>query len=128
MQDNPKERRKNTRTSISINVELQTSKGIYQGKSKNISFSGIYIFCANSSNIPLGEACDIKLILRSEPPQSIINLRCQVVRTDKSGVGVKFISIDMSGYQQFKNLMVYNSPDPDKLLGELEKNPGLEIA
>lgn len=121
------EQRKHTRIPVNINAELQVSKEIYKGKTKNISFSGVFIYCSNSANITIGETCYLKLILQPEPHPNTITLHCKVVRTDESGVGVKLNSVDMQGYLKFKNLMVYNSPAPDKLLDELGKNPGLEV-
>jgi len=127
MENNPQEKRKHTRISINIDAELQTSNGTFRGKMKNVSFSGIFIYCANSANIIIGETCYLKLILQTEPHPNIINFQCKIIRTDASGVGVRLTRVDMEGYQKFKNLMVYNSSNPDNLLDELNKNPGLEI-
>lgn len=127
MENNPQEKRKHTRISINIDAELQTSIGTFRGKMKNVSFSGIFIYCANSANIIIGETCSLKLILQTEPHPNIINFQCKIIRTDASGVGVRLTRVDMEGYQKFKNLMVYNSSNPDNLLDELRKNPGLEI-
>jgi hypothetical protein len=128
MQDNLKDRRKHTRISLGLESELQLSDNVsYAGKIKNISFSGVFMYCVNSTDIPIGGTGLLKLFLQSGPHRNVINFRCEVVRTDESGAGIKFISTDVNGYQQFKNLMLYNSTDPDTLLAELEKNPGLDI-
>jgi len=123
-----KQRRKHTRIVLQLDAELilfdNTS---FRGKTKDISFSGIYIKCNNAEGIPIGDKCTIKLHLRSGENPEIIQCACAVVRTSASGVGIKFISIDLTGYQQFKKLMIYNSSDSDKLMAELEKNPGLDI-
>jgi c-di-GMP-binding flagellar brake protein YcgR len=128
MRDNPKDRRKHTRVALELEAELQLDNSITaEGKTKNISFSGIFMYCVNAANIPVGGNGSLKIFLQADPHINIINFRCQVVRTDESGVGIRFINIDVNGYQQFKNLMIYNSSDPDMLLAELEKNPGLDI-
>jgi c-di-GMP-binding flagellar brake protein YcgR len=128
MQENPKDRRKHTRVSLNLGVELQLDDGVtVTGKLKNISFSGVFMYCVNPANITVDRTGLLKVFLHSDPHINIINFRCQVVRTDDSGAGIKFINIDIEGYQQFKNLMIYNSADPDALLAELEKNPGLDI-
>lgn len=128
MQDNPKDRRKHTRVSIELTTELQLDTGVsVKGKIRNISFSGAFMSFVSPANIPAGGTGSLKIFLLSDPIISTINFRCQVVRTDESGAGIKFINIDVEGYQQFKNLMIYNSTDPDALLSELEKHPGLDI-
>ena len=128
MQDNLKERRKHTRISLGLEAELRLSDNVtFAGKIKDISFSGVFMYCVNSADIPSGGTGLLKLLLQAGPHRNVINFRCQVVRTDESGAGIKFINTDVDGYQQFKNLMLYNSADPDKLLAELEKNPGLDI-
>lgn len=128
MQDHAKERRKNTRLSLNLEAELVLSSNITcHGKIRNISFSGIYMPFVNVSEISPGDSGVLKLFLDSQPGKSMITFACEVVRIDESGVGVKFINVDVEGYEKFKNLMLYNSPDPDKLLAELKKNPGLDI-
>jgi len=123
-----KERRKHTRIVLQLDAELILfDNSSFRGKTKDISFSGIYIKCNNAEGIPIGDKCTIKLHLSSGDNPETIQCACAVVRTATSGVGIKFISIDLTGYQQFKKLMIYNSSDPDKLTAELEENPGLDI-
>lgn len=128
MRDNPKDQRKHTRITLELGAELQLDEsGFFRGKTKNISFSGVFMHCVDSENIPVGRTGLLKIFLQPSPHPSIITIHCQIVRTDESGAGIRFINIDVKGYQQFKNLMIYNSTDPDKLLAELEDHPGLDI-
>ena len=122
------ERRKSSRNSLKQNSELTLSdETVYTGTTKNISFSGVYMYCPNAKSIPIGETGSFKIFIQSQQETEIISFMCQVIRTDDDGVGLKFSDINLEGYQKFKNLMLYNSPDPDRLLAELEKNPGLDI-
>ena len=121
------ERRKNSRNSLKQNSELiLKEKDVYKGATKNISFSGVFMFCPNAKNIPVGETGFFKIYIQSEPETKKISFKCKVIRTDDRGVGLQFIDIDLEGYQKFKNLMLYNSDDPDTLLAELEKHPGID--
>ena len=127
MQDNPKDRRKHTRLSLEFDAELTLSDNVsYTGKIFNISFSGVFMFCPNAKSIPVGETGFFKIFIQSEPETKKISFKCKVIRTDDRGVGLQFIDIDLEGYQKFKNLMLYNSSDPDTLLAELEKHPGID--
>jgi len=122
------ERRKNLRNSLKQDAELTlTEKSVYKGTTKNISFSGVYMYCADAKSIPVGETGFFKIFIQAQQQTEIISFTCQVIRTDDKGVGLKFIDIDLEGYQNFKNLMLYNSSDPDKLLADLEESPGLDI-
>jgi hypothetical protein len=126
--NNHTDRRKHTRISFELPAELKLAgNAVFQGKMINLSFSGAYLTCFDSANVPVGETGTFKLVLQPGPRPQAIHLKCRTVRSDDAGVGINFISIDIEGYHQFKNLMTYNSPEPDKLFAELEKNPGLEI-
>jgi c-di-GMP-binding flagellar brake protein YcgR len=128
MNGSSKDRRKYTRIALQLKAELKLAgNNIYHGRTKNISFGGVFVFCNNAAGIPVGEEASLTLVLDSRSHRSEIAFRCEIVRTDETGVGVKFISVDINGYQQFKNLMVFNSSDPDVLLAELDKHPGLVI-
>ncbi|MEW6599965.1 MAG: PilZ domain-containing protein [Nitrospirota bacterium] len=128
MPDYPKDRRKHKRITLELETELHLDDGaVIKGKIKNISFSGVFMYCINSANMPVGMPGLLKIYLQTGPNPNTINIRCETVRTDESGAGIKFINIDIAGYQLFKNLMIYNSADPDALLAELEKHPGLDI-
>ncbi len=128
MQNYPDERRKNTRIPLQLHAELHLpNNDIFSGQTENISFSGVYLTCVNSTNIPVGESGVFKIFLQAQPNPKIIEFKCRIVRIDENGSGIRFLNVDVKDYQQFKNLMVYNSPNPDKLLDELEQNPGIVI-
>jgi hypothetical protein len=127
-QDHPHERRKNTRRTLELDAELTLSdKLVCKGKTRNLSFSGVYFSCANARDIPLGEVGFLTLFIKSDPAPHTVSCTCRVIRTDDYGAGLVFVDIDLEGYQTFKQLMVYNSDDPDKLLEELKQSPGLVI-
>ncbi len=62
---------------------------------------------------------------REEPV--LIEFQCKFVRKQQNGIAVKFTSVNAFHYEHFKNLMVMNGDDPEKLLNELERSPGLII-
>ncbi len=129
MQSSPKEKRKHSRIHLEFDAELQIDNGsVYHGKTKNISFGGLYLYTSNAIDISIGATATLTLLRDSQTAQNEINFKCQVVHSHESGVGVKFISIDLNGYQEFKHIMVYNSTEGDKLQAELEKDPGLSIS
>lgn len=126
------EKRKHVRLPLTLDVELRLSANgngtTYKGITRNISFGGVLIDFAEPPGITAGEACAITIVLHEGDDPILIELEAQVMHKGEIGMGLKFLkfySLDIESYRHFKNLMVLNSPDPEKLLDELYKNPGL---
>ena len=124
-----KEHRKHTRLPLELTAEIKLSNGVvYKGETKNISFGGIFFKTSDSTEIKQGERCNFSIILQEEIGRLAIDFDCEVIHIQSSGIGLRLISINgADAYNHFKNLMVMNSPDPDKLLEELELHPGLVL-
>ena len=69
----------------------------------------------------------IRLPTRTPERTTKINLECRIIHIQKNGIGFQFLSIDFEGYHTFKRMMVLNSEDPERLLLELKKHPGLIV-
>lgn len=121
------ENRKHTRLPLQLTAEITLSNGtLYRGITKNISFGGIFFKISGSTRLKRGEQCHFSIILQEGSERLSIDFNSEVVHTRRSGVGLRFISIEgADAYNHFKNLMVMNSPDPDTLLEELERHPGI---
>lgn len=129
MKSPEKEKRKHTRLPISINAEIRMENGdVLKGLTKNISFSGILIETRDSEKLIPGETCNLFLLLNEEQRDPAIEFECRVVRRENFYVGMKYVAVvDVEGYMHFKNLMISNSGDPDRLLAELRTNPGIIV-
>ena len=114
------------RLPISIDAEMKTKDDtITRGQTKNISFSGVMIEFQKEPKIENGEKCKISLIIQQNTKVQV-NFDCKAIHKTNNSVGFQFICLEgLDGYENFKNLLVYNSPDPQKLMEELEKNPGI---
>jgi c-di-GMP-binding flagellar brake protein YcgR len=124
-----KERRKHTRVPLCFHAELSFADGeIYDGLTENISFGGAYIVCEGLADTLRRDSCTVTIISPSDDEPLRIPIKCRIVRAEQRGVGIRFISMDINDYHKFKKLMVYNSSEPDTLLAELEKDPGLAVA
>lgn len=122
-----KDHRKHTRIPLELTAEIKSSNGVvYKGGTKNISFGGIFFKISDLTELKQGESCNFSIILQEEISRLAIDFNCEVVHIQSSSLGLRFISINgTDAYNHFKNLMVMNSPEPDKLLEELELHPGL---
>ncbi|MEE2961225.1 MAG: PilZ domain-containing protein [Myxococcota bacterium] len=128
-EDSANTQRKHTRLLIKVNAEVKTNSGLtLSGHTRNLSFGGGFINLDDTSNCEsyLGLECQLTLQLGSRDDPILVPVQSKVTRYDSQGIGLEFISTTIEGYWQFKNLMVYNSPESDGLLQELETHPGLE--
>lgn len=125
--DAMKEHRKYTRIPLELAAEITSSNGVvYKGGTKNISFGGTFFQMTYSTKLKEGERCNFSIILKEEAERLSIDFNSEVIYVQRSGIGLRFISIDgADSYNHFKNLMAMNSQDPDKLLEELELHPGI---
>ena len=121
------EHRKNTRIPLKLTAEIKSSNGfVYKGGTKNISFGGAFFRISDLTELKQGEHCNFSIILLEDAERLTIDFSSEVIYVQKTGIGLKFNTINgADAYNHFKNLMVMNSPDPDKLLEELEVSPGI---
>jgi len=136
VEDAGKEQRKHTRLTIDIgaDVTLQSREKI-SGRTKNISFGGAFVLFDKEGAAKLeslqedatDKPCVLHLCLGDDSDAVTIEVNCMLVRRTATGFAVQFQSTTIEGYWHFKNLMVYNSPEAESLLEELEVHPGLSI-
>jgi hypothetical protein len=122
-----KESRKYTRLPLELAAEITLSNGkTYQGVTKNICFGGTFFEAPDLPEPKLWENCNLSVFLHEEVEKVSIDFNCEVIHVQPTGIGLKFNSINgTDAYNHLKNLMVMNSPEPDKLLKELELHPGM---
>jgi len=121
-------KRKNKRLQIHLNAEIKLSDGsIWKGKTENISFGGICISLNETCSIQVGDECDLIVILMEGDDRQVIKFKAKAIHTHEPKIGFQFLHIDIDSYDHFRNLMLSNSKDPDKLQEELEQNPGIFV-
>ena len=122
--------RKHTRLPIRITATVSLADGNdYTGATRNMSFGGAFINIEefSSGSVEPGSACELKLSLGSPDEPVIVHIKGKLARSNDEGVAVEFEHTTIEGYWHFKNIMIYNSPEVDMLLDELEKHPGLSV-
>lgn len=123
-----KENRKHTRIAIALNAEILLPNGKKCiGKTKNISFGGIFIDIEGHNILEVGGEYDIILLLEGSQQRIEIKIHAMIVHKLHTGIGFQFTGIEIDHYEHFKNLMVHNCPDPSVLLDEVQKNPGIKL-
>ena len=123
--------RKHTRLAIEIDASLRFSSTLsFKGSTCNLSFGGALVEIENGNleNIALERVCALSMTLGHGSSPINIELNAKVVRKYEQKIALQFISTSIEDYWHFKKLMVYNSPNSEYLLAELESAPGLEVA
>ncbi|WP_455376353.1 PilZ domain-containing protein [Kaarinaea lacus] len=122
------DKRKHQRLQIAVAARISVGDSTrYEGTTKNISFSGAYINC-NQGKIPeIGTSCIVTLTLQEGDEPVTIKFKARVKHQKISSVGLEFQAIFAEDYNDFVYLMVNNSPDPDGLLEEISRHPGIKI-
>ena len=94
-------------------VQIQTSSGLVTGETQNISTSGAFIFCRESSNLE----DNLEMVIEVPHRQSL-SIRAKVVwktativnqSSPDSGIGVQFSHISPADRQLLRNLIAEHS-------------------
>lgn len=122
------DKRKHQRLQIAVAATISVGDSTrYHGTTKNISFSGIYINCSQEKVPEVGTSCIVTLTLQDGDEPMTIKFKARVKHHKRASVGLEFQAIFAEDYNDFVYLMVNNSPDPDALLEEISRNPGIKI-
>jgi c-di-GMP-binding flagellar brake protein YcgR len=127
------EKRKHQRLKIKLIARIECeNKYSIEGKSRNISFGGIFFEpdTIADDRIQKGDICMLTLMLNQDDQNNSIPLdfQCKVVHVRKRGYGMQFLSIEgLEAYDHFEKMMVLNSDASESLMAELEKRPGLIV-
>lgn len=119
-----KNKRKHTRLPFEMSATVIFASGFScTGLTKNISFSGMYVECAELPMVRPGEPCSAVLTLAGTDSFPL-KFHCEVVHGYGTMVALKFTSQENDEYfERFLNLIIVSSPDPEAFRDELRKNP-----
>jgi len=127
------EKRKHQRLTIKLKARIDSERGFsIEGKTKNISFGGVFFETDSmiSDRLNESEVCTLKLMLNTDDENNQIPLifQTRVVHCRKHGYGMQFLYIEgLEAYEHFEKMMVLNSDASESLMAELEKQPGLIV-
>ncbi|MBU0674219.1 MAG: PilZ domain-containing protein [Proteobacteria bacterium] len=108
------ERRKNTRVPFQATLDLKFADGrTHKCETNNLSLYGV--FAEGVSGHPRGEVCDVVLNLTGATSDVRLRMKGEIMRVESNGVGLKFVEIDLDSFYHLKNILYYNSGDPDRL-------------
>ncbi|MBU0483708.1 MAG: PilZ domain-containing protein [Proteobacteria bacterium] len=110
-------KRHNTRVPFQATVDLVFADRAYDNlETGNLSMKGVFV--PNISGHQVGECCDMVLHLSGTSSDVLVKMKGKVVRVDDGGIGLGFYEIDLDSFYHLKNIVYYNSGNPDVLEDE----------
>jgi|GEM_PF-49451 len=112
------EKRRFQRIPFRKQLAFKCVKGTHFGELKDLSLGGAYI--ENPTNYPyLRETVEIAFYLDNET-NVVVFIKGEVVRIEEGkGFAVKFVEIDPKSFTHLKNIIYYNSPNPEAAKKEI---------
>ena len=95
----------------------QDAKEIRCDQTRDISLKGIY--CYSDIKFSVGTPCEMELHLTDTGSKVVLFSKGRVVRTDEEGMGIKFEEMDLDSFLLLKNILNYNTGDPEQIDREL---------
>ncbi len=119
-------RRRRTRVNFRTQVDIQaTGARIMDVESRDLSHKGLSVL----GELPLkkGQVCTLVVHLAGEGDDApVLRMEGRVVRVDREGAAIDFVSMDAETYRHLRNLVLLNAPDPDQAEREFA-TPAFEI-
>ena len=96
-----------------IILEAGDAKIQTEGHSKDLSLSGIFVNTAEK--ICMNTPCQVTVSLSGTAQPLVLTMDGRIVRSDASGIGITFDSMDLDSYTHLKNIVRYNVDNPDEI-------------
>ena len=111
------ERRRSTRVFFHTIANLHFSDADFTScETMDLSIKGVFVL--GLSGRPIGDRCAVQLQLSGSSTQLLLAMQGEVVRVEAKGTAIKFSEIDLDSFNHLKNIVYYNSENPDELTGE----------
>ena len=115
------ERRRNTRVSFEASVDLSFDDKSYKNcEIRNLSINGVFVLGAFNRNI--SDKCKITLHLSGATTKVSLRMKGNIARAEKKGIGIHFYEMDLDSFHHLKNIVYYNTANPDDVQDEFLDN------
>lgn len=117
-------RREASRSGVHTEAELATPEGKrLAGVIKDVSIRGVFVQCGEKPAV--GSVCSILFFLGGRESGQSFAAKGRVVRVSDDGAALEFLEVTDEGLHHLRNLILYNSPDPDQAQREFDERLGL---
>lgn len=121
----PANKREFTRTSVRIAAQMESEDvSIHCDQTRDLSMKGLFLL--TKDRLPVGTTCRTVLYLVECGSPLSIEVTAKVVRTEEDGMAIEFLEIlEPECFEYLRNLVLYNSPNPERVEKELDSHIGL---
>lgn len=113
------EKRRFSRVPFRIQAEITAGGQKFTGAVENLSLKGMYVKTEHA--VDVGAPISIKIVLTGTQSNLMIDLKGKVVRQTDEGIGVYFDDMDLDSFIHLKNIVHYNSTDPEIIVNEFTR-------
>ncbi|MHB8149659.1 MAG: PilZ domain-containing protein [Desulfobulbia bacterium] len=113
-----KNKRKNTRVPFQVIIGLDfPDRSHAECETADLSLKGVFVLGVTGHKV--GENCLVSLRLVGSTSHLTLKMKGTVVRVEEDGLALHFYEMDLDSFFHLKNILYYNSEDPDVLDEEL---------
>ena len=84
------------------------------GDLKNPSLKGMFV--KSKKKLLEGSTCQAEIILSGSSSNLRLKITGTIIHNTDDGLGIRFDALDPDSYFHLKNIIMYNSPEPDSIL------------
>ncbi len=115
-------RRRRTRVPFHTRVRfIIQGEELLSSDSKDLSLTGVYFVTALRPE--KGATGEVKIALGLGNHPLTLSIKGMVARADETGIGVRFLEMDPTSFVHLKNLLYYNSGNPEAIDAEILHYP-----
>jgi hypothetical protein len=106
-------RRQHSRVTFETVIDLGfAGRHFEKCRTRDLSLRGVFVGGVEGRE---GEACEVTLHLTGVSSDLTLKMRGEVVRVELGGIALRFSEIDLDSFTHLKNILYYNTEDPDVL-------------
>jgi hypothetical protein len=106
-------RRQHSRVTFETVIDLGFPGRCFEKcRTRDLSLKGVFVSGVEGRE---GEGCEVTLHLTGASSDLTLKMRGEVVRVEPGGIALRFSEIDLDSFAHLKNIIYYNTEDPDVL-------------
>ena len=120
----PSDRRSFVRVPFNTEAEVQVDKRLIRSSEGiDVSLSGLRL--ASNEAVDPGTLCQVKIILQTPETRLAIEAKGTVIRSAAGTLGIQFTELDLDSYLHLRQLILYNTEEPEKAEQEFSSHWGI---
>ena len=110
------ERRQRIRVDFETRIKLTIADREYhaEGSSRDLSLNGVFVRV--EAEAKPGQKCRLSIYLSGMVEETALEIEGSVVRLEEGGLAVAFESMGLASFTHLKNIVRYNTSEPDQVV------------